>query len=354
MALFGGFGTRTAVIPFVVLMLGVASAVGAQPPSKGAVPLCDNFQMINAELPDLIAVLGINSSDFDGDDVPENATLALIRGVACFHQENAQTDTLLETLAAFDALSEAAQAAYDLNLAALDAEPNAAELAAFREVIAVLMFVSVATQDALEAALADSGMPLSGFYEVVTCDATDSCLPAALPGKEGYEVLGGVAKAPNEPYSGSGDPDADTFTNADEFTNTGFNLRAFAAAAMDPEVGGPIASIADVGGGGCFIATAAYGTPMADEIESLRAVRDRFLLRTPAGVAFVDSYYRLSPAVAEGVAKSAVLRAVVRIALAPVVLASRAALWSPYSTAFAALALCGMAGMASGRLRRKV
>jgi hypothetical protein len=87
------------------------------------------------------------------------------------------------------------------------------------------------------------------------------------------------------------------------------------------------------GGGPCFIATAAYGTPMAAEIETLRAIRDTYLLDNAIGTALVDTYYRVSPAIADIVAQSPVLAAVVRLLLLPVVMLSKIALASPALTA---------------------
>ena len=81
-------------------------------------------------------------------------------------------------------------------------------------------------------------------------------------------------------------------------------------------VGGDDGGIVDA----CFIATAAYGTPLAAEIGVLRQFRDRCLLDTAFGSAFVDTYYRLSPPIAEAVAQNAVLRSGVRMVLVPVVL----------------------------------
>jgi hypothetical protein len=73
------------------------------------------------------------------------------------------------------------------------------------------------------------------------------------------------------------------------------------------------------GGGPCFIATAAYGTPMAVDIDTLRAFRDTYLLSSSAGTAFVDAYYHVSPFIANVVAQSPFLAAVVRLLLVPVI-----------------------------------
>jgi hypothetical protein len=72
----------------------------------------------------------------------------------------------------------------------------------------------------------------------------------------------------------------------------------------------------------CFIATAAYGTPMAKEIEILREFRDEYLLTDPVGQALVDIYYKVSPPLAEFITEHPVLKPVMRAGLMPVVTVS--------------------------------
>jgi Zn-dependent metalloprotease len=77
------------------------------------------------------------------------------------------------------------------------------------------------------------------------------------------------------------------------------------------------------GGGGCFIATAAYGTPMADDVRYLRAFRDQYLLTNALGRKFVEFYYRNSPPIADKLRARDSWREAVRAALAPLVALSR-------------------------------
>ena len=64
--------------------------------------------------------------------------------------------------------------------------------------------------------------------------------------------------------------------------------------------------------GGCFIATAAYGTPTATQIDVLREFRDIVLLESIPGSLFVSLYYQFSPPVADFIAGNQLLRTVVR------------------------------------------
>jgi parallel beta-helix repeat protein len=65
--------------------------------------------------------------------------------------------------------------------------------------------------------------------------------------------------------------------------------------------------------GWCFIATAAYGTDTAKEIDILREFRDEVLLPNSLGAEFVSFYYRTSPPIADFISQNEVLRTAVRV-----------------------------------------
>jgi hypothetical protein len=82
-------------------------------------------------------------------------------------------------------------------------------------------------------------------------------------------------------------------------------------------------------GGSCFIAVAAFGSPLAPQVQLLREFRDRYLLTHGAGRLFVAAYYRVSPPLAKRIAQSEILRSIVRAGLLPILAWTKLALWSP-------------------------
>ena len=89
---------------------------------------------------------------------------------------------------------------------------------------------------------------------------------------------------------------------------------SFLSSGSPPPSGG-----GDTESGGCFIATAAYGSPMASQVQVLRDFRDRFLLPHGIGRTLVFYYYSHSPPVAEAIADRNTLKRIVRVGLVPVV-----------------------------------
>jgi hypothetical protein len=69
----------------------------------------------------------------------------------------------------------------------------------------------------------------------------------------------------------------------------------------------------------CFVATAAYGTPLATQIGALRRFRDRQLSSTAPGRAFVAAYQAYGPRAARVIARHENLRSWVRGVLAPLI-----------------------------------
>jgi len=64
--------------------------------------------------------------------------------------------------------------------------------------------------------------------------------------------------------------------------------------------------------GGCFIATAAYGTSTAEQLDVLREFRDGVLLESTVGSRLVDLYYQVSPPVADFISEHNFVRILVR------------------------------------------
>jgi len=74
-------------------------------------------------------------------------------------------------------------------------------------------------------------------------------------------------------------------------------------------------------GGGCLIATAAYGSEIAPQVQFLREIRDNTVLQTQSGVSFMSAfnqfYYSFSPAVADYERENPVFKEAVKVGLTP-------------------------------------
>jgi len=80
----------------------------------------------------------------------------------------------------------------------------------------------------------------------------------------------------------------------------------------DYEITANFEEIEEETGGGCFIATAAYGTSTAEQIDVLREFRDDVLLESTVGSRLVDLYYQMSPPVADFISENSFVRTLVR------------------------------------------
>lgn len=67
----------------------------------------------------------------------------------------------------------------------------------------------------------------------------------------------------------------------------------------------------------CFIATAAFGSQMAPEVDTFRHFRNEFLLTNLWGRTFVKAYYKYSPPFANFISRNEILRSSARVALWP-------------------------------------
>ena len=76
-------------------------------------------------------------------------------------------------------------------------------------------------------------------------------------------------------------------------------------------------------GGGCLIATAAYGSEMSPQVQLLREIRDNQLMNTESGTAFMitfnNVYYSFSPAIADMERNSPIFKEIVKVGLTPMI-----------------------------------
>ena len=92
-------------------------------------------------------------------------------------------------------------------------------------------------------------------------------------------------------------------------------------AVVEEAVVTPINPYEEEEGGGCLIATAAYGSEMAPQVQLLREIRDNQLMNTESGSAFMSGfnelYYSFSPYIADMERENPIFKEIVKAGLTP-------------------------------------
>ncbi len=116
-----------------------------------------------------------------------------------------------------------------------------------------------------------------------------------------------------------------TYTDSNIAKNSTYSYRLEALNGLGPSAyvspAPPSPSGGGGGGGWCFIATAAFGSPLAREVVVLREFRDNVLAKNGPGRLFIRLYYRFSPPLAAIIERHGSLRLAARMAIYPVVFA---------------------------------
>ncbi len=167
------------------------------------------------------------------------------------------------------------------------------------------------------------------------------------PDRTIYEAVGLENPEPEKTLASFVDPNKDPQSYVDRYNNEEAYMNWFdknypdttiyeAVGLDEPEVEEPVEGWCGVGtklidgvctvikssqGGGCLIATAAYGSEMSPQVQLLREIRDNSLLQTQSGQSFMQGfnqfYYSFSPTIADYERQNPVFKEAVKLTITP-------------------------------------
>jgi hypothetical protein len=167
----------------------------------------------------------------------------------------------------------------------------------------------------------------------------------------GYKIYYGTRSSDYGFVADAGDVTQYTITGLAPETQYYLALTAYDFLGNESDFSAEVSAVTDVGGapipisiggggGGCFIAQAAYGSYLNPHVKILREFRDELLSSSSLGRKLVQLYHKLGPRIANHIEKNGFSRFLTRQALLPLIGISSLSLKTAVSPALLLLLLC--------------
>ena len=137
------------------------------------------------------------------------------------------------------------------------------------------------------------------------------------------EALSDTAEATEEALSDTAEATEEALSDTAEATEEALSDTAEATEELASDITAGIDDAVTNGeeGGGCLIATAAYGTELAPQVQLLREIRDNTVMSTSSGAAFMTGfnqlYYSFSPTIADMERENPIFQETVKAFITP-------------------------------------
>ena len=338
---------------WALLLLGLMLLVGLPSKALAQISFAPQTTFATGNMPNAVA---IGDLDGDGDldlavtnEADDTVSILLNNGVAVFALGSSPGTGFTPNSVAIGNFDGDA----DLDLAVTNGAANTLSIL-LNNGAAVFVLGSSPATGLTPVSVALGDLDADGDLDIVVVNnlsapPTVSALLNTGTGTFGAQTTFAVGNSPNDVALGDLDGDGDLDIVVTNGTDDTVSVLLNTTPPPAPPAGG--------GGGGssgfCFIATAAFGSPLAPQVQLLRDFRDRYLLTNGPGRLFTAAYYRISPPLADLVAESEVLRAIVRAMLIPVIGWMALFMWSPVLGITIPLAFVGIGSRMARRATRR-